>query len=75
MANEETNDNMEMNLIHCRDCKYFVFDVWQDYHWQDSTGEYLTWPLVVDHEICYRWNEDGNKTDVNGYCYLAEKRD
>ena len=53
-------------LIHCKDCKHFVEDVW-------AVMNGL--PVIVCHEACYRWSEDGNKVGAEGFCCLAERKD
>lgn len=52
-------------VIRCRDCKYFETD-----HFQNVSGV----PLILAHNICKRWGY-GFKTNQNGYCFLAERRD
>ena len=50
-------------IICCRDCKYFELD-----HFDNFNGI----SLITAHEICTRWG-DGCKTDINGFCFLAEQ--
>ena len=55
----------QSNRVLCKDCKYFEYD---------SVAKVDDIPLIVAHEICKRWG-DGCKTDENGWCFLAEKRE
>ena len=47
---------------HCKECKYFEYD---------SVSMVDGIPLIVAHEICSKWG-DGCKTNINGWCFLAE---
>lgn len=53
-------------IIMCKDCKHFVEDVW-------AVMNGL--PVIVCHEACYRWSEDGNKVGAEGFCCLAERKE
>lgn len=52
-------------VIRCKDCKYFSLNKW---------GKVNDMPLIVAHEICDFWGE-GCKTDKDGYCSFAERRE
>ena len=50
-------------VIRCKDCKHFEHD-----------HAYLIQGIpVLGHEVCNAWG-DGCKTDENGYCFMAERR-
>ena len=51
-------------IIHCKDCKYYEADVWDNV---------IGVPFIVAHEICVKWG-GGCKTVPEGYCHMAEKR-
>lgn len=55
----------QVDLVRCRECKYFETD-----HFENASGV----PLILAHNICKRWG-DGCKTNQNGYCFMAERRD
>ena len=59
------NDN-HGELIRCKDCKHFELN-----HWEESVSGI---PIIVAHEICKAWG-DGCKTSIDGYCFMAEKRE
>lgn len=52
-------------IIRCKNCKYFELN-----HLENVSGI----PLIVAHEICTRWG-NGCKTDSDGYCFMAERKD
>lgn len=52
-------------IIRCKDCKYFEYD-----HFENVGGI----PIIVAHEICKRWG-NGVKTNENGFCFLADRRE
>ena len=52
-------------LITCKECKYFVYNVWEKVNGI---------PIIVAHEMCNKWG-DGCQTKENGYCFLAEKQE
>lgn len=54
-----------VEVIRCKDCKYFNLNKW---------GKVNDIPLIVAHEICDFWGE-GCKTDKDGYCSFAERRE
>ena len=59
----------ELEIIHCKDCKYFELN-----HWETV----MDIPLIVSHCICKRWGQNMNEmtqVDENGYCFLAEKKE
>ena len=54
-------------LIHCKDCKYFGYKDW----WADGNFPVL----IADHcPTCTKWGT-GSKTDPDGFCYLAERKE
>lgn len=51
-------------IIRCKNCKYFEYD-----------HPYIIQGIpVLGHEVCNAWG-DGCKTDENGYCFMAERRE
>lgn len=51
-------------LIRCKDCKHFEYD-----------HPYVVYGVpVLGHLICNKWG-DGCKTDENGFCFMAERRE
>ena len=51
-------------IIRCRDCKHFEYD-----------HPYIIHGVpVLGHEVCNAWG-DGCKTDENGYCFMAERKE
>ena len=54
----------QTEIIRCKDCKYFEYD--HPYIFQGIP--------VLGHEVCNAWG-DGCKTDENGYCFMAERRE
>jgi hypothetical protein len=54
-----------VEVVRCEDCKHFELD-----HFDMVNGI----PIITAHEICTRWC-DGAKTDKNGFCFMAERRD
>ena len=54
-----------VEVIRCKECKYFNLNKW---------GKVNDIPLIVAHEICDFWGE-GCKTDKDGYCSFAERRE
>lgn len=60
---ERTEYVMRQELIRCKDCKHFEYD-----------HPYIIQGIpVLGHEVCNKWG-DGCKTDENGYCFMAERR-
>ena len=53
-----------VEVVRCKDCKHFELD-----HWADLGGV----KLITAHQICNKWS-DGCMTDINGYCFLGERR-
>lgn len=62
---EDASDVDVAEVVRCKDCKYFERD-----YVEDVNG----FPLITAHEICTRWS-NGVKTNEDGYCFLAERRD
>lgn len=59
----------EADIIHCRDCKYFVIKE----HWAEITGGIKI--LCADNcPTCTKW-ANGCMTKPDGYCFLAEKEE
>lgn len=54
----------EQEIIHCRDCKHY--ELKRVLLIQDLT--------VIRREICHAWGE-GCKTDQDGFCFLAERKE
>lgn len=53
-----------VELVRCKDCKHFELD-----------KPYIIQGIpVLGHECCNAWG-DGCKTDPDGYCFLAERRE
>lgn len=53
-----------VNVVRCKDCKHFELD-----------KPYIIQGIpVLGHECCNAWG-DGCKTDPDGYCFLAERRE
>lgn len=54
-----------VKIIRCKDCKHFEYD-----------HPYIIQGImpVLGHEVCNAWG-DGCKTDENGYCFMAERRE
>jgi hypothetical protein len=50
-------------VIRCKDCKHFEYN-----HTYTIQGV-----PVLGHEVCNAWG-NGCKTEVNGYCFLAERK-
>lgn len=66
LVQKGTKVEIEMSeLILCKDCKHFEYD---------SVAQVDGIPLIVAHEICKKWG-DGCKTNENGYCFLAERKE
>jgi len=61
----EYEDRDCVEVVRCKDCKYFEYD-----HVTVVDGV----PLIMAHECCTRWG-DGCKSNENGYCFLAEKKE
>lgn len=53
-----------VDVIRCRDCKYFEYD---------SISVVNGIPLISGHLICSRW-AGGCKTMEDGYCHLAKRK-
>lgn len=55
---------VQPEIIRCKDCKYFEYD-----------HPYIIQGIpVLGHEVCNAWG-GGCKTDENGYCFMAERRE
>lgn len=55
--------SVQSEIIRCKDCKHFEYD-----------HPYIIQGMpVLGHEVCNAWG-DGCKTDENGYCFMAERR-
>ena len=53
-----------VEVIRCKDCKHFEYD-----------HPYIIQGIpILGHEVCNAWG-DGCKTDENGYCFMAERRE
>ena len=51
-------------IVRCKDCKHFEYD-----------HLYVIQGLpVIGHLVCNKWG-DGCRTDENGYCFMAERRE
>ena len=61
-------------VIRCKDCKHFEYDHFDVVYFPTETGEAERVPLITAHEICTRWG-DGCKTDQNGFCFMAERKE
>lgn len=60
----ETMTSAQPEIIRCRDCKHFELD-----------KPYIIQGIpLLGHECCNAWG-DGCKTDPDGYCFLAERRE
>jgi len=57
-------------VVRCKDCKHFSFkEYWADI----GHGAKI---LATDHcPTCDKWADGGCKTDPEGYCFLAERKD
>ena len=53
-------------VVRCNHCKHYAED-----HWAVVDGL----PIIVCHEVCYRFCKEGNKVKADGWCFLAEKRE
>lgn len=63
-----------VELVRCKDCKHFEYDHFDAVYFPTETGEAERVPLITAHEICTRWG-DGCKTDQNGFCFMAERKE
>ena len=53
-----------VEVVRCKDCRHFEYD-----------HPYIIQGIpVLGHEVCNAWG-GGCKTDENGYCFMAERRD
>lgn len=53
-----------VEVVRCKECKHFEYD-----------HPYIIQGIpVLGHEVCNAWG-DGCKTDENGYCFMAERRE
>lgn len=60
----EVDELPTVEIIHCKDCKYFEYD-----------HPYVVYGVpVLGHLICNKWG-DGCRTDENGFCFMAERRE
>ena len=63
-AFELGREDAKAEIVRCKDCKHFEYD-----------HPYIIQGIpVLGHEVCNAWG-DGCKTDENGWCFLAERRD
>lgn len=60
----EALPSAQPEIIRCRDCKHFEYD--HPYVIQGVP--------VLGHLVCNRWG-DGCKTDEDGFCFMAERRE
>ena len=64
IASEECLPSAESEIIRCKDCKHFEYD-----------HPYIIQGIpILGHEVCNAWG-DGCKTDENGYCFMAERKE
>ena len=64
---KETPTIDAVEVVRCKDCKYFEFDSWA------KVNEI---PIIVAHEICKFWGSGcGCKTDSDGYCSFGERKE
>lgn len=59
-----------VQVMRCRDCKFFEFrELWSEL-WHNSERV----PILIDHvPTCHRWDGE-HKTSPDGYCFLGERR-
>ena len=53
-------DVLSKKLVYCKDCKFFMADVWYK-------------GIIGAHNGCNRWG-DGCATSPDGYCFLGVKK-
>ena len=59
-----TIDVKAIPLIRCKDCKHFEYD-----------HPYIIQGVpVLGHLVCTKWG-DGCRTDENGFCFMAERKE
>ncbi len=51
-----------MNIIKCKDCKYFYKDIWEIIDGQ---------PKITKHNECSKWNNC--QTDPEGFCHKGKQ--